>query len=207
MIDITVPLRPGMDVWEGDPPFEREPALTIANDGSNVSKLTFSSHAGSHIDAPYHFFNSGSPIDELPLDPMIGECQVIFIPDSALIGREIPADAIAHQITLPRLLLKTSNSEHPGIFSRESVALSLGLAELLIERGVRLIGVDGFSVENASGDGSVHRVLLSANVIVVETLDLSRVDPGRYELLCLPLKIVGCDAAPLRAVLRPLRST
>jgi arylformamidase len=195
-----------MDVWEGDPPFSSDPALTIASDGSNVSRLTFSSHAGSHIDAPFHFFENGATVDALPLDAMIGECQVIVVPDSALVGREIVKKTVADQIAGDRILLKTSNSEHPGVFDREAVALSIGLAELLVQRGVRLVGVDGFSVENANGDGSVHRALLSANVIVVETLDLSRVAAGWYELVCLPLKIVGCDAAPVRALLRPLRS-
>jgi arylformamidase len=204
MIDITVPLRVGMDVWEGDPPFETELFCTVAKDGVNVSKLSLSAHAGSHVDAPYHFFNDGLPADALPLDGLMGECQVIFVPDSALVDRRIPAAAISEQISSARILLKTSNSQNPGVFKRDAVALSLDVAQLLVEKGVRLVGVDGLSVENASGDGSVHRALLASGVIVVETLDLSAAEPGRSELICLPIKVVGGDAAPLRAILRPL---
>jgi arylformamidase len=204
MIDITVPLRRGMDVWEGDPPFESEPALTIAKDGSNVTKLTFSSHAGSHIDAPSHYLADGASVDATPLDAVIGRCAVVSVPDSALVDREIPAAAIPPDLACPRVLFKTSNSERPGVFRRDAAALSLALAEALIARGVRLVGVDGLSVENARGDGSVHRALLAAGAVVLETLDLSRAAPGDYRLICLPIRIVGCDAAPVRAVLTPL---
>jgi arylformamidase len=204
MIDITVPLCQGMDVWEGDPPYESNQVFTIPKDGYNVSQLSLSSHAGSHIDAPYHYFEDGLSIDNIPLDVLMGECQVISIPDSELVDRRITAESIGSRLVGTRILLKTSNSESPGRFAKDAVAISLEAAELIVSRGVKLIGVDGLSVENATGDGSVHKELLSHNCVVVETLDLSKVDVGCYELICLPMKVIGGDAAPVRAILKPL---
>jgi arylformamidase len=204
MFDISVPLRPGIDVWEGDPPFETELVFTIPKDGYNASRLSLSSHSGSHIDAPFHYFDDGLPIDKVPLDVLIGPCQVISIPDSELDDERIVPASFASKLTHDRVLLKTSNSNRPGVFRRDAVALSIEAAQTLVARNVRLVGVDGLSVENAAGDGSVHKELLSHSIVIVETLDLSKIPDGVYELICLPMKIVGGDAAPVRAILKAI---
>ena len=202
MIDISVPLRVGMDVWEGDPPFQRELVCEISSDGCNVSKLTLSAHSGTHVDAPIHYIPGGAGIEELSLETLIGRCQVIEIPDSALENNLITRESLANVIACDRILLKTRNSQTPGSFSKTAVAISLDGAKLLHEKGVKLVGIDGFSIEEYSGDGSVHRELLSHNLIIVETLNLSVVSPGFYDLICLPVKIQGCDGSPARALLR-----
>ena len=203
MIDISVPLRVGMDVWEGDPPFERTLVCNLESEGCNVSKLTFSAHSGTHVDAPVHFIAGGGGIEGIPLDVLIGKCQVLEISDEDLENNLVPRRAL-EKIECPRVILKTRNSRNPGVFSKDAVAVSLEAAKLINEKGVKLIGVDGFSVESYSGDGSVHRELLSHNVVIVETLNLSGVSPGFYELVCLPVNVVGSDGAPARALLRSL---
>ena len=203
MIDISVPLRVGMDVWEGDPPFERTLVCNLESEGCNVSKLTLSSHSGTHVDAPVHFIAGGGGIEGIPLDVLIGKCQVLEISDEDLENNLVPRGAL-EKVECPRVILKTRNSRNPGVFSKDAVAVSLEAAKLINEKGVKLIGVDGFSVESYSGDGSVHRELLSHNVVIVETLNLSGVSPGFYELVCLPVNVVGGDGAPARALLRSL---
>ena len=205
MIDISVPLRPEMDVWEGDPTFQREEVCKIEKEGCNVSKLTMSSHCGTHVDAPCHYVQGGDSMEKLDLGILIGRCQLIEIGDDKLHNGQVTRDSLADQIQCERILLKTRNSKTPGKFSRNSVSLDLEAAKLINEKNVKLVGVDGFSVESYSGDGSVHKELLSKKVVLVETLDLSHACPGFYELICLPIKIEGCDGAPARVVLKPVQ--
>jgi len=186
----------------GDPPFESEAVYTIARDGANVSKLSLSTHAGTHVDAPYHYLESGRGVDEMDLGALVGRCQVISVRDSELVDGQITAAAVADRLREECVLLKTRNSQHPGAFARDAVSLALDAARLLAERGVRLVGTDGMSIERYRGDGSVHRALLARDVVIVETLDLSQVEPGFYDLICLPMKVVGADGAPARVVLR-----
>lgn len=203
MIDMTVPLRKGMSVWEGDPEFEQSLVCSLENgDEANVSKLTFSSHAGTHIDAPSHYIQGAKTIDQINIDSLFGECEVISIPDENInehnLITQIP------NFSSSRIILKTNNSimNPPGTFDRNSVALSLNAANQLIEKNVKLVGIDGLSIETADGNGEVHRALLSKEIVILETLDLTKVNPGQYELICLPIKIIGCDAAPTRAFLK-----
>ena len=202
MIDISVPLCINMDVYEGDPKFEVSPICSIdAGDDANVSKLTFSSHAGTHIDAPSHYINGALTIDKVDITKLCGPCEVVEIDDASIKDNlivKIP------KLTKERVLFKTRNSKTPGKFSRDLVALSLEVTKQLVQSNVVLIGVDGFSVEIFGGNGDVHREILSNEIVIVETLDLSKVTPGVYELLCLPVKITDCDAAPARAFLKPI---
>lgn len=202
MIDISVTLKNGMDVWEGDPPFDQSFILTAEKDGLNVSKLTLSAHSGTHVDAPLHFVANGKGISELDLNTLIGNCQVISIPDSKLVDRRtIPASALPESFKYPRIILKTSNAT--GKFSRDSVALSLEAAQYLVDKEIKLIGINGLSIESYYGNGDVHRCLLGAQIIILETIDLTHVEEGYYHLTCLPAKIEGCDGAPARAILTP----
>ena len=193
-----------MVVYEGDPGVEIAPRLEIARgDTANVSLLSMGSHTGTHVDAPAHFIEGGATVEALPVDSLIGPALVAEVGSERLIGRRdlepLPLDGQS------RLLLKTRNSAlwAAGDFSRDFVALDLEGARHLTERGLRLIGIDYLSIEAFHSPGHpVHRHLLGAGVVILEGLDLSRVAPGVYELVCLPLPVRGIDGAPCRAVLR-----
>jgi arylformamidase len=193
-----------MVVYEGDPGVEIAPRLEIARgDTANVSLLSMGSHTGTHVDAPAHFIEGGATVEALPLDSLIGPALVAEVGCERLIGRcdlePLPLDGQS------RLLLKTRNSAlwAAGDFSRDFVALDLEGARYLTERGLRLIGIDYLSIEAFHSPGHpVHRHFLGAGVVILEGLDLGRVAPGVYELVCLPLPVRGIDGAPCRAVLR-----
>lgn len=205
-LDISVPLNDGMSVWEGDPDFERKFFITIATEGCNVSTLKLGTHTGTHIDAPLHYIENGKSIEQIDFEKLIGLCIVIDISDSQLdIDKLIPPSVIPDEFPprIKKVLLKTSNSKNPGQFNKNSIALSLDAAKKLVEKNIDLIGIDGLSIEAYNGDGSVHRELLSNEIVILETIDLSKINPGVYNLTCLPLKIVGSDGSPVRAILTP----
>jgi arylformamidase len=202
LIDITVPIRDGMVHYDGNPEIHLERVLSIqAGDSANVSRLDFGVHTGTHVDAPVHFLEGGAGAEGLPLEPLIGPAHVI---DATSVERALD-EAALHGLDLPvgaeRLLFKTRNSKlwESDVFTRDFVRLTGEGAAYLLERGVRLLGLDYLSI----GDREAHRLLLGAGVVAVEGLDLRSVEPGPYVLLCLPLKIVGSDGAPARAILLP----
>lgn len=204
VIDISLPIHPGMIVYEGDPGVDITPRLEIARgDTANVSLLSLGSHTGTHVDAPAHFIEGGATVEALPLDVLIGPALVAEVGCERLIGRRDlePLPLGGHS----RLLLKTLNSSlwSRGPFSRDFVALGEDGARYLVERGLRLVGMDYLSIEAFHSPGHpVHRHLLGAGMVIVEGLDLAYVAPGVYELVCLPLPVRGIDGAPCRAVLR-----
>jgi arylformamidase len=164
IFDLTVPVRTGMPVYPGDP----EVRLERVGESPAVSRLDFGVHTGTHVDAPLHFLAGAAGADQLPLDVLIGPCEVVAGSGAA-----------------ERVLIK------------DALELDGAAAQALVDQGVRLVGVDRMSV----GDAEAHRILLGAGVVVVEGLDLSAVEPGPYELYCLPLKLVGSDGAPARTIL------
>jgi arylformamidase len=172
---------------------------------SNDSHLACSVHAGTHVDAPGHFIENGSTVEQLPLDVLIGPTLVAEIATADVI-----TPRLLEKLDLPsgttRLLIKTKNSilwENPGHdFKTDFVALDADAATWIVEHGVQLVGVDYLSVQLfADPEPLTHRILLKAGVIVLEGLDLRDVRPGSYRLICLPLKLAGSDGAPSRAVL------
>jgi arylformamidase len=194
IIDITVPVRTGMVTYPGDPEVSHERVKAIADgESANISKLDLGVHTGTHVDAPNHFIEGAAGADELPLDVLNGPCEVVEVAalDESAVG--------AVPVGTERVLFKTPNSElwaqntFPETFER----LNGAAATALVERGVRLVGVDFLSV----GDEDAHHVLLGAGVVPVEGLDLRGVEPGAYDLHCLPLRLVGSDGAPARAIL------
>jgi arylformamidase len=200
IIDISVPIRPGMIVYEGDPDVHLERALSIAEGASaNVSRLDFGLHTGTHIDAPVHFIEDAAGAEALPLDVLIGDAYVL---DATAIEGSLDEPALK-DLALPedtqRLIFKTQNSRLWDFeeFSHDFIRLTGTGARHLISRGVRLVGIDYLSI----GDEEAHVELLRAGVVPLEGLDLRGVDPGRYRLVCLPLRIVGADGAPARVVL------
>jgi arylformamidase len=205
-IDVSVGLHDGMVHWPGDPEAHIARALSRdRGDAANVSKLDMGAHTGTHMDAPLHFIDGGAGIDAMPLEVTVGPARVIEIRDPrAITAEEIaPYDIQAGE----RVLFQTSNSPRcwqTDAFVDDAVYLSLGAARHLAERGVRVVGVDYLSVGgfNNSDGAEIHRVLLSNGIWIIEGLDLTHAPAGTVEMICLPLRIIGCDGAPARAILR-----
>jgi arylformamidase len=206
-IDISVPLYTGMVHWPDNPPVRIERVLNMdAGDAANVSALSLGAHTGTHVDAPIHFLPQGAGIDALPLSATLGPARVIEITDEESIKRqELERHAIQRG---ERVLFKTRNSARcwqSDAFVEDFVYIAAEAARYLADVGVRTVGVDYLSVGGFARDGeATHRALLSAEICIIEGLNLSQVEPGNYELVCLPLKIRGADGAPARAVLRAL---
>jgi arylformamidase len=204
-IDVSVPLHEDMAVFTGDPRFHIERTSSMA-DGAvcNVSRMDLGVHTGTHVDAPVHFLDGGEGAETIPLDALIGPAWVV---DAAAAGPTITAEDV-EGFDIPagevRLLFRTrsANLWDAPAFDPAFVAPDATGAEALVRRGVRLIGMDYLSAAPFGDPTPTHRILLSAGVVVLEGLDLRAVTPGSYELLCLPLRIVGSDGAPARALLR-----
>ena len=204
LIDVTVPLSPGVPTFPGDPRYAMEFAHKMS-DGKpyNVAHLHMGAHSGTHVDAPFHFLANGATVEQLSLDILMGPARVLEIPVPDAIDR-FDLEKFDLRGTV-RLLFKTRNSGtlRTPEFREDFVHLTEGAARYLVAAGVMLVGIDYLSVEKfGSTDFPVHHVLLSAGVVIVEGLDLSQVDPGVYEMACLPLRLVGADGAPARVVLR-----
>jgi arylformamidase len=194
-----------MIVWPGDPPVTIERTSSIASgDNANVSQMKMSCHTGTHVDAPDHFLNNGKTVEAISLDLLVGRAYVLDLPKVNMITASILMDADIPPRTR-RLLFKTRNSEYWANGNREFqtdyVGLSVDAAELLVDRNVRLVGIDYLSIAPYKLGTPVHTILLNAGVVIIEGLDLSSVSQGRYTLHCLPLKLGGADGAPTRAVL------
>lgn len=203
IIDISVANGPGQHVYPGDPEPRIDAVRQIRNgDVANLSLLTMGSHTGTHVDAPYHFIADGPRLGEVPMDRMVGEALVADLRGRAAVDAAALADVSLRAGDI--LLCRTDNSwrwEAPE-FQRDFTYLTRDAADLLVERGVRAVGMDYLSIEQfGSPDFPVHHRLLGAGVFVIEGLDLRAVEPGRYTLVCLPLKFPDLDGAPARAIL------
>lgn len=206
--DITVPIRSGMPIYEGDPAVKIEAASSLASgDSANVSFLHFGAHTGTHVDAPAHFIDGAAKIDSLPLEVLIGPARVIRVPDDR---NEIDPEFLSScdLDNVERVLFRTRNSGFwQNGFRKDFTHLLPEAAEMLVNLGVKLVGIDYLSIEKFhSGHHRTHIALLSRGVVIVEGLNLSAVPAGDYELICLPLKIAegAGDGAPARAVLRTM---
>jgi arylformamidase len=204
IFDLTVPLSPELATFPGDPPFSSERFSRI-EDGQacNVSRLTLGTHTGTHVDAPRHFAEAGATVDELPLEILTGKARVVSVPARDAVDRP-QLENLDLRDDL-RVLFRTRNSgqlRQPGPRS-DFVHLTAEAASYLVQVGIKLVGWDHLSIDRSgSTDFPAHHALLGAGVVVVEGLDLSQVEPGEYELSCLPLKIAGGDGAPARVILR-----
>ncbi len=204
--DVTLTLSPTLPFWPGDPPLETELLSSIeAGANANVTRLTMSVHSGTHLDAPRHFLPGGATVESLSLEILIGLAYVARIPDEVSLLDAHVLEAAAIPPGVQRLLFKTRNSSFwaQGVreFQTDFVAIPLEGARWLLERGIRLVGVDYLSVAPFRKGLPTHRELLQAGVVILEGLDLSAVEAGFYELYCLPLKLAGADGAPARVVL------
>jgi arylformamidase len=160
---------------------------------------------GTHVDAPFHFISGGDPVEAMPLDVLMGPAVVTYLPEVAAVTAT-DLEALDLPAGVQRLLLRTRNSKlwTTGVeeFQPDFVALTVDAAQWVVQRGIRLLGVDYLSVQRFDDGPEVHQILLEARVVIVEGLNLAGVEPGEYELICLPLKLTGAEGAPARAVLR-----
>jgi len=202
-VDVSVPLRNGLVSWPGDPSFRLKRVFDQARgDVCTFSTLSMSAHAGTHIDAPLHFLRRGRSVDRWPIDATVGPARIIAIRNPRVIDVE---ELRPHRIRKgERVLFKTRNSARgrPGVFFKDYVAVSPEGARHLGARGVRAVGIDGPSIGPLERGDETHRIMLGAGIWIVEWLDLRRTPAGLYDLICLPLRVVGGDGAPARAVLR-----
>lgn len=208
LIDVSLALSPALPVWPGDPPLAIAPASRIAKgDAANVSRLDLGTHTGTHCDPPRHFLDGGRTVDQLDLAVLLGPALLLDL--TAVRGAIGAADLDAAGVPpgVERLLLKTANSRRwaagSTTFDQDFVGVAPDGARWLVEHRVRLVGIDALSIErfDTTPDYPVHHALLGAGIVVVEGLDFSRVEAGRYTFLFLPLKIADGDGAPGRAVL------
>jgi arylformamidase len=206
IIDITLPLQDGMTYWPGTLPPSLEWVRTMASgDIVNASDYHGSVHNGTHVDAPLHHLANAPAVESLSLDVLIGPCQVIYLPDAD----EISA---AHLERLPeleraeRVLFRTRNSDLWAANMRHEcpmdyVALTPDAAQWIVDHNIRLVGTDHLNIQRSMDSTETHKILLRAGVVVVEAVYLAGVEPATYELICLPVKMLGAEGAPARAIL------
>ena len=203
LIDVTVPIWNGMPVYDDNPGVHVERARSI-DDGDivNITRIDMGAHTGTHVDAPLHFIADGAGAESIDPEVLIGEAHVV---DATGLHEDIDAEALDTLDVPPgatRLIFKTPNSElwSRDSFTREFIRFVESGARRLVDAGTRLVAIDYLSI----GDEGAHNVFLGNGVVPLEGLDLRGVDPGRYRLYCLPLKLVGADGAPARVLLEPL---
>jgi arylformamidase len=205
LYDVSVPIRQGMPVFPGDPEVHLERVTSLAAGAvCNLSRADLGVHSGTHIDAPSHFIDGAPAIEGVPVDVLIGPC---LVTDMTRLSGNIDAGAIA-SLDIPagveRILFKTANSELWAVdnFPESWVGLTPDGAAELLRRGVRLVGIDFLSIAPKGDPTPTHVALLEQGVVILEGADLRRVQPGQYELFCLPILLVGSDGAPARILLR-----
>ncbi len=201
LIDITRPVHPAMAIYPGNPEVQLEQVAYASATSSALTRITIGSHTGTHIDALSHIKAGGAGTDSYQLDQMIGKAEVIDLTEKEriILAADLP------ETTQERILIKTSNSFAPvDQFDSNFVALSDSAAQELVNRGIKLVGIDGPSIKKKGVCDNVHALLLETGIIILEGLYLEHVSAGTYELLCLPLAVQNLDGASVRAVLRTL---
>lgn len=214
--DITRALSNGFPSWPGDPVLALSAASSLARgDLCDVTRISMSAHSGTHLDAPSHVLRGGASLDSVPLDLLVGPAHVVHVAAASRIGAsDLRAAMLASGLDpdaaggVPRLLLRTGSAETLPEPPRSFASLAPDSAGWLIERGVRLIGIDTPSVDAPEAAAlPVHGVFAAAGASILEWLDLREVPPGPYQLVALPLRLAGCEAAPVRAILLDLPAT
>lgn len=201
-IDISQPFTNDIGHWPGDTPFNYETTFTKEQTGSvNIGKITTSLHTGTHVDAPFHFNNDGKTIDQLPLDAFIGTAYVL---DVSHVNEVRPEHLMNLNFEhFDQLLLKTALPNKPERFPEEIPELHPSLAPFLQEQGIKLLGVDLPSVDQTtSKELFTHHALHKHHIHILENVMLDHVEEGLYQLIALPLHLVGADGSPVRAVIK-----
>jgi arylformamidase len=205
--DITFPISAATPIYEGDPAVEIKTVHSIANGASaNVSQICCGMHTSTHVDAPAHFIEGARKVHDIDLEKLIGDCRVVELDVNVLV---IEPQHLENFESAERVLFKTRNSaywnEPEKGFRKDFTYISPEAAHVLVEKNVKLVGIDYLSVEKfGSEDFATHKILLAKEIVIIEGLDLRQVPAGSYELICLPLKYIGGagDGAPARTVLR-----
>jgi arylformamidase len=203
--DISLPISESLIVWPGDPPVRiSQPVHVDRGDEFTVSRLDVGTHIGTHVDAPAHMIRGGQTVDSLALEVLIGPAWVVHAVEASVLSAEV-LETLDLPAGVERVLFRTRNSERwvhgEEEFFRGYVGMSGDGARWLVDRGVRLVGIDYLSIAPFDDLVPAHQILLRAGAVAVEGLNLSGVEPGSYRLICLPLKIVGAEGAPARVVL------
>jgi arylformamidase len=207
LIDIAMPVSEATPAWPGSPGARTRNFKSLeTGDDANASILEMDVHTGTHVDAPAHMLAGGAPVESIALEAGLGEASV------ADTGDAVGIDAVVLEgLGLPpackRLLLRTRNSWRSELqqqFADDYSALTLSGAEWIVKRQIQLVGIDYLSIQLFNDTPETHHALLRAGVVILEGLRLDKARPGRYELLCLPLSLPGCEASPARAVVKPL---
>jgi arylformamidase len=207
IIDISPSITTRTAVWPGDQAFKKAEQLKLADGASiNLNSFTTTPHIGAHADAPLHYQDGTASIGEVDLRDYIGPCRVVQVaPTDRLIKvSDLPKD-LQESPKVERILFRTDSSKNPEIFNEDFTTFAAETIEHLGRHGVRLIGIDTPSVDPFhSKDLPSHHMLLKYHMRNLEGLALTHVAPGNYELIALPLKLMGMDASPVRAVLRKM---
>jgi arylformamidase len=204
--DISVKISDDLPIWPGDRrPMISEVMQLARGDVANVSEVSMNIHTGTHIDAPYHFIEKGIAAWQIPLEALVGKVLVVSVPGDSNVSARV-LESLDIQQNVRRILIRTSNSglwsSQKAQFDSDYIALTEDAASWIVSRGIALVGVDYLSVQPFSQkDHQTHKTLLSAGIVIVEGLDLSRVAAGEYTLFCLPLSMACRDGAPARAIL------
>ncbi|MBM4262685.1 MAG: cyclase family protein [Deltaproteobacteria bacterium] len=205
LYDISLTVSPQGIRWLNSQPMELvERKRMSRGDANNSSSIHASAHAGTHVDAPFHFVPDGATIESIALETFIGPALVCAVDAGTHVtGADVAKAGIMGDT---RVLFKTRNSQlmKKGVYDASFAPFSVDAAEALVKLGVRLVGLDYLSAAGATEQVPVHRAFLDHGVILLEGVDLSEVPPGRYELFCPPVKLAGSDGSPCRAVLREL---
>lgn len=204
-IDISQPLTGEIGHWPGDTPFEFKLTYTKEETGSvNIGQITTSLHSGTHVDAPFHFNDEGKTIEDLPLDIFIGTALVFDASHANPISIETLRELDFS--SFDQLLLKTSLPNKPERFPETIPEIDPEIARFLREKGVKLLGVDMPSVDQTDSKELVtHHALHQEGIQILENIMLDQVDQGLYQLIALPLAIVGADGSPVRAVIKRVK--
>lgn len=205
--DVTLTLNNDLPVWPGDPKVSITQATFISKgDTCNISHFNSSVHAGTHVDAPYHFIEGAQTVEYLDINKLIGRVFVVKLDDEIKTISGDVLEAANIPVGIKRLMIKTSNSklwaDENNDFFHEFVAITKDGADWIVKRKILLVGVDYLSVAPFGEGVPTHRVLLKAGVIALEGLNLSKIEQGYYEMICLPLKLQGSDGSPARVILR-----
>ncbi len=206
-IDISVFIQDSMVHWPGDIPVRiLQTSLINKGDEANVTELSMSAHTGTHLDAPLHFINKGKDVTEIPFENLIGRAKIFEIKDKhAILLNEIERYEISKG---DRILFKTKNSDHDWTmmpFDENYIFLETDVAKFLRDKGVACIGIDYLSIGGAKNGEEVHKILLGSEITIIEGLNLRGIEPGLYEMICLPLKIKGADGSPARVIIRKIQ--
>jgi arylformamidase len=204
IIDISLAIEPGLPTWPTSQGFRTRWAMRIDDgDSANVSIYEADVHTGTHVESGLHFLREGDPIERLPLEQLVGPAVVVEVEGDEVSAAALERAGVPQGAT--RLLIKTANSERWakgwGAFDSQYVALTTDAARWIAERGFELVGLDHLSIQQFHSDGETHRVLMRAGVAILEGINLAGVAPGTYTLVAAPLKLVGTEAAPARALL------